>query len=1495
MSEFEALKSSTSSSVSEISTLKARISSLESSNRDTLSLLESKSSAYDQLVVELSAQHQKIVELRREVSGLEQSVQSTEAASSSAKFREQSLQQEIEHLKRNNDWLDGEIKTKSEEHSKYRKEKGSRIAELQRQNDEMISKTEALTRTENNLRTRLEEVEQVADNSMAKVQQLEEETASKEEAFRIELDAANRLAELMSNSVETERRRHQDLSQELEAAREDAAEQIGRINSEIETEHQDREAAEQRVADLEVQVESLEADLETLRKQGSAPGSPHPGINGHAFGTPVRLGLPASIFSPNSSRVKGGLNFTQLYSEFNKVTAELETEKRRNEKITSTLDDMIQDMETRQPEVEELRADHGRLEADIVEMSALVDSIGKERDQALKEARKNASELDAMVKEGELLRQQLRDLSSQIKVLLMEVHLGEVSVEERIKLEQLAQSMPDEDPVDGRTDTDKYISEHLTTFRDVAGLQEQNRKLLKLTRELGDRMEGEEAQRNQSQTAQDKEELGDLRQKLERCKDEMKSLVTQSQSYIRERDMFRRMLSHRGSLPPGSDLASMFGESVNGGELPSTPQNNSMVNNMEQSPSSKDMADYAKLLKDMQNHFDAYRHEAATDRSTLKEQVDSLSKTNGELRSEVMRGNSQVTLAHQRYEMLQANYMMLKNENGELQKRAAFLSDTAARQDLRTQQVAEDLVEAKGLLESIRNETANLKAEKHFRATVEKRLVEDNEALLNERSRQSSLTTNLQSLLNERELSDTEMRRRLQGQIESLEKELQATNRQLSEQVEDSKRATLRRELDHQQSQSRIDDLISSLGSVREELIAAKTTRDHLQTRVDEMTIELRSAEERAQALQSTSKSQAATKDGAEAQTEHTSSDDSGLSNEQELALQVSDLKRDLELAKRELQNVKGQVEQYKAISQASEEELQSLNETQDHYRQDTDRVIGEKDVKIQELEQRVTDISSELSTTNSQLSTLRTEQAGIERRLDEQKTAYEAELAQLKDQDDRHAAAAQFHQEDLKVQAEIAQQAQQNYENELVKHAEAAKTLQRVRSDLNNLKVEAVEFKTDADSARASLSQSEESWTESRERYEREIMDLKKGREELNAQNKRLHLQLDNVSNQISSLQKRGLPDENEDTTDNKLAPDMDNLQQVIKYLRREKEIVDVQWELSAQEARRLKQQLDHTQSQLDETRLKLNQQRRLEEDSERSLLNHNKLIETINELNLFRESSVTLRNEARQAQALLAEKSKEVDDLIKQVQPLQVEIQELKNERDTQEGEMRIVKEDRDRWEKRTQNILQKYERIDPAELEALKEQIETMRSERDEVISSKQPMQEQIDSIPEQIKQAEEAINEKLHEVRLRLTDQFKARSRDLTGKLKEKDGVLQAATKEKEVLEQQVKGLQQELEAAKVERDQALETAASNQQKNADYNARDGTEEGQVEEDGAVTPAEADMKRFQERLQAAEARCSEEATRSQVLQGEATAAQSKVAELERLIVSLILEQP
>jgi len=1441
-SELELLRSSTSGSIAESQTLRQRVETLETSNRDAFALVESKSTEKDCIATELSEQHGKVLVIRREISQLEERNQALQNAASSQKFKEQSLQQEIDLLKRNNEWHSNELQTRNQEHARFRKERNARIASLQRELDESTANVETLKRTETNLRQRLDEVQAKTAEAFERVASLQEEAARKEQAFKTELDSCKRLADLQAQNAATHKARLQDVQGQIDKMQEDAADEIGRLQAEVETERSDKEEAERKVAGLELALERLERQPGTPTRNG-----------GHGPTTPARIGSradsPAAL--PGSLRkTVNGMSFTQLYAQFTEAQQELEAERRRTDKLSETMDSLLSDLENKAPEIVEMKQEQLRLEAEVLEFSRLLDEANHARDGAVKEAQHWHSEARAAVHEGEVLRQQLRDLSAQIKILLVEIQsrdqgLADMSAEERLELERAARGEIDDDVLDHMTDTDRLISERLVIYRDVSELQEQNQKLLRLGREIGQQLEGQEAQEKQRQNAAFASENEDLRQRLQRMQDELQATATQIDSYAKERDMFRRMLKHRGQIAPDVDLQSVFGQSVG---PPATPQRNSGTFEPP-TPRSKDVEDLNKLIKEQQTFFDQYRTESATDRKQLKDQVDTLSREKSTLQADIARAQSQLTLASERFEMLQSNFSALRNENSELQKRSQQMAENAAKQDLRTQQVAEELVEARSMTESLRNENANSKAEKELWRRIESRLTEDNKSLMDERSRLNKLVTDLQNLQNERELADSDSRRRLQTKTEALESELAETKRKLEQEVEFGRKATLRREYEESQSRTRIDELVKSLGTIREELVAAKTTRDQVQARVEEMKVELRSAEEKA-ALPTS-----------RAQPEQETNGDLEVS-EQRPALEV--LHRDLEIARNALEAAKQQVEQYRSIAQTTEEELASFNETSEQYKEDTDRLITEKDARAKELEQRVEDISTELTTTNNELSELRTKHDDSSRALDQQKSSFESEVARLRDDAERHAEEKKLYQEDLKAQAEIAQQAQQSYEDELVKHAEAAKGLQTVRKDYNELRTEVAGIRAEAEAARVSLDRGEESWTEQRERFERELEEVKRRREDVDKQNKLLHEQMDTFSAELAALrQGRAAP-----VADHEAAG---NLQEVIKYLRREKDIVDAQYEFSIHEAKRLQQQLDYANSQLEETGAKLAEERRLAADHKASEGSTNKLMQTLNELNLFRESSTTLRNEARQAREKLEEKSKEVERLMSEMEPLKGRIGELEGELESKDGELKLVQDDRDHWRERTQNIISKYDRVDPAELEEMKQQLQTLNAEREK-------LRGQVDGFEATVAEAKSEAERPYIDRLQKFRDQAKDQNRKQNDKIR-------VLGEEKEKLASELDMLKVEVEQVKTALED-LKTALHEAQAKAQQVGDDEDEEGEVREDEEHATLRA-------RIAEAETNASEHVSRAETLNGQVQTLQARVEELEGQVTSLQLQ--
>ena len=215
---------------------------------------------------------------------------------------------------------------------------------------------------------------------------------------------------------------------------------------------------------------------------------------------------------------------------------------------------------------------------------------------------------------------------------------------------------------------------------------------------------------------------------------------------------------------------------------------------------------------------------------------------------------------------------------------------------------------------------------------------------MNERARLNNLLSNLQTMQNERERQENESRRRALKETERLEGEVQSLKSKLNEESEETRRLASLRELESRELQERIDKANVELASAREQLVAATTARDQLQARVEEQAILLKSSEEK---LAVFSKPGTSTND---------------VNREQQLEVEIAELKKALELTKTELRDAKEYAEKMKDISATAEEVLQDMNTAHDKFKETMDQQLADNEV----TPSNTTQLSDRLSSANS-------------------------------------------------------------------------------------------------------------------------------------------------------------------------------------------------------------------------------------------------------------------------------------------------------------------------------------------------------------------------------------------------------------------------------------------------------------------------------------------------------------------------------------------------
>ncbi|EAT86425.2 hypothetical protein SNOG_06594 [Parastagonospora nodorum SN15] len=1375
------IQTSTATSSSQVDVLESRIRTLESQNRDTLATYETKATAYDRLAKELSEQHQKYVDLRKSLSALEEKNQSLESAANNVKFRETNLHQEIELLRKNTDWYETELKTRSSDNTKFRKEKNAQVAELQRANADAAETIDSLQRTETLLRKHFDELKAKAEEDRTRIQQLEDDAANNEANFRSELENVNRLAAMHKKTADMAKKRLEEIQADLSRLEESAAEEVGQLQAEVEIERNRATEAEASVANLESLVENLEREANQFKHSVHAPATPRRPTNG-AYGTPGRAGSPA-VFSPGGSQLKGLTN-TKILAENATLKEQLRDARDDNEQKTAMIRSMVDEMERLDPAVDELRRTNETLTTQITDMASDLEAAVAEKDAARKEERKARGDLEGTRRECSQLQIHVQDLTVQLRSLMWRQQAAEQGLatltadQQQFVLNSENNELPETERY-GETATDNIISQHLVLYKNISDLQKQNAELLRMIREVAQQHEGTEARSQEAQVKKDQEELITLRTRVVEFEDQLKSLQIRTQSYKKERDMYRQVATSRNLPLPESDGASAFGQSFNS-QAPMTPLRGlggSLFN--DQTPRAGDVNGVEKT------QVDTLKEESATDRATLKSQVETLSKDNNQLQSEKIRLDSQIRREQDHYARLESTVKMLESEKNTLQERYYSIQTTLAKQDDKVVRAEQEAVDAVARMESLEHELVNLKASQSMWQTIEARLTERNQELMDERDRLSKMVTDVQSLRNEQELANAENRRRLQDRVDALEGELQIAQRKLEDEVAEHKKASLQRDYERSEAQKRIEDLMKARNEADVRCAAADAARQQLEQRTNELRTQLQAAEDRVQALQPIPTPRAAAAQDTEEST-----------REEELVAQVADLQRKLDRKQEDLDAATAQIEGFQNIAQEAEEALQNAIETRDDLQTELDRVQEEKDAIIADLQRRVDDISSEFTTTNSELTELRGRHEQETMRLSQEKEALDAEIINLKNDVNDYKAEAERQTQYVKSQAEIATRARQDYEHELAKHGDTMNSLRTLREEYNSIKSEVSQFKTQAEAARTALEQNEENWKSTQVRYENQLIEAKRNYDDLKQHNKTLLEQFDNYKAQINDLKSNRAAATGDSAGE---AAGSNKIDEITTFLKQEKDILEAQLSVKDSEAKRLNSELTHVQSQLDQTREKLH----AEQSRARGSLggtNLQALQNQIEQLNVFRESNTTLRNDAARLEAKLAEKNKEFETLHGELEPLKARVEELEGELELTSGYLEQEKKQRDYWEKRFDKFVNKSEHIDPKEMDDLKKTVEEIKAERDQYAEQISGLNEHATGLQEKIKTLEGGV-----EAAVKAANE--AQKEELRGKFNKRH---------KQLMEAAMETKKSEIDALTVERDQLQTTLTTVQQ-------------------------------------------------------------------------------
>ncbi|KAM8929908.1 nucleoprotein TPR isoform 2-T2 [Pelodytes ibericus] len=1267
---------------------------VEAEKRDLVRTNERKAQEFEHINDDLKRLNDKLKEATGTKLELQLKLDELQSSEVSVKYREKRLEQEKELLQSQNTWLNKELRSKTEELLAVHKERGNEILELK---GSLENKKDEVTRLEEqtkSLKASNEHLQKQAEELLLKLKETKEQQASVEEKFHNELNSNVKLCNLYKSAAEDAESKSTELTramEELQKILKEAGDANKCLQDELTKKEVDRCQVEK---ELEEKIHSLEKELENANDLLSAT------KRKGAMLSEEELTLMSPTAAAVAKVVKPGMKLTELYNAYVESQDQLLLKKQENIRVNKYLDEIVKEVEAKAPILKRQREEYERMQKTVTSLSSKLEQAMKEIQRMQDDTDKANKQASLLERENQRLELQVKDLSQQIRILLIEQEESRGNHVQR----------DDDDDVSSAniSSSSEVITRHLVTYKNIEELQQQNQKLLVALRELGEAKEREEQETSSSKISEIEKELEKALVEVQQLRESRIHQMHLVDSIVRQRDMYRIILSQTTgvSLPAQGETFTLTPKKSPGiSPITSTPAPAPSVSE------STEAAEAKAALKQLQEVFVNYRKEKAENDRILNEQHEKLQEQVTELRSQNTKISTQLEFASKRYEMLQDNVESYRREITSLQEKNQKLSATTQKQEQIINTMTQDLraVNEKLAVAEVRAE--NLKREKELFKMAEARLSQERESLIAEQRGQNLLLTNLQTIQVTLDRSDTEIRQRFTNHIEKLEQELAQVKKKLEHEVEQKHFLSKNQDVQILELRRQCDSEVNLHNNTKELLKNSNKEISVLKQQLNYFEVQLAS------------------------RSNQQTADKGGTDNEdiEEIKTQLRQSEEQVNDLKERLKTANSNVEQYRSVVLGLEESLNKEKQVTEEacktiearmkesseYQAQLERKMLESENEKQELQNEkhkaVENLEQQLAQLRQSLSTL---QGEVQQALQRATTAANNE---------------QTARQDCQEQVRIAAEAQNKYERELMLHAADVEALQAAKKQLSNTSTTRQKLEDTAQKAESQLLEFKASWEE-RERGLKEETSKNQSRcEALEKQNRLLHDQIENLSKKmVTSVQEASL-----NVSFSEEGKSQEQVLEILRFVRREREIAETRFEVAQVECLRYRQRIEHMERELTEMQDSLNAERQKVQVTAKTMAQHDELMKKTETMNVLIESNKQLREDKEKLDQELQQLQAKIRKLETNILPLQESNAELSEKSGMLQAEKRLLEEDVKRWRARTQHLLNQQKDTDVEEYKKLV-------SERDVNIKRIQQLTEETGKLKTEVARTNAALN-------------------------------------------------------------------------------------------------------------------------------------------------------
>ncbi|XP_068655473.1 nuclear-pore anchor-like isoform X2 [Aristolochia californica] len=1378
----------------ELERLSVEVSELQKSKRQLLELLEQKDLEIGEKNSLIKTYLDKIVTLSEEITSKEAKLRDIEAESARCHAARARLCQEKELTERHNVWLNDELAVKvnslielRKSHTEFETDMSAKLADVERQFNECSSSL-------NWYKERVCELE----NKLASVQEelcLTKDTAViYEERFSAEVATVSKLADLYKESAEEWSKKAGDLEGVIKALETHLSQVENDYREKLEKEVSMRKDLEKEALDLKAKLEKCEAEIENSRKANEMSLFPISSFESVSTTVGRRVGgnetddkseeenclllvpqVPAGISGTAlaASLLRDGWSLAKMYEKYQEAADALRHERWALKHSEDVLKRVVHEIEEKAEIILDERAEHERM----VEAYKLMD-------QKLQQSRSEHAKLESTIWElkadlrrheldYDIAQKEIADLQKQVTVLLKEcrdiqIRCGGTSV---VGAEGCLIS--DALEIHGDSEMEKIISERLLTFKDINGLVEQNVQLRSLVRSLSDHRDQRDTELREKFEDELRKHNDEARQKVAAVLQKSEEQGHMMEALHSSVAMYKRLYEE--------ELKKHSANSLSGVALPD---------------GKKDLM----LLFEGAHEVTKKAHEQAVERArNLEEELAKLRNEAISLRLGRDKLIMEANFAREQLERFMKESDHQRKETNGIRARNVEFSQLIVDYQKKLRDSADSRLASEELSRKLSMEMSVLIHEKDILATSEQRALDEVRNLTERVHRlQASLDT-IQSAADVREEARAMERRKQEEYVKQIEREWAEAKKELQEERDRVRTLTHDKEQTLKDAMRQVEQLGKELADALCAVAAAEARAAAAEARYSNFEASIKSSERKVLPV-----SFCPPPPNLKIVDVNGRSDLSMYCTNEVIA-DLQKAKEELEMMKKEAQANKDHMLQYKEVAQVNEVALKQIKSAHENFKAEADRLKSSLEAEVVCLNKRVTELERDVVSKIAEASSTITEK-------EENLSSALSEINHLKEETSKKISQLMELEmqisslrEELEREHQRWRTAQDNYERQVILQSETIQELAKTSQALAALQGENSELRKLADARKKENDVLKATWETEKALLEKLKCEVEKKYEEVDKQNKILHSRLEALHTKLAEKERMsaGVSSASSDLD----VQGGDELQTVICYLRRSKEIAETEVSLLKQEKLRLQSHLESALKAADTAQALLHAER---SNSQKTLFTDEEfksLKLQVNELNLLRESNIQLREENKH-NFEECQKLREISQTVKaEADHLNSMLMEKETELDASRKEAEMLNLDRSNLENRISELLERTKGIDVEDYDRLKEDYQNMQLKLGEQQAEVEESKKLINQKEEMVVKLEEGLassQSRLLEIEKRLNDTLQAEAvlkaevekhKRITSNIKKKADIL---AKEKEEVNKEKQTLLKQLE-------------------------------------------------------------------------------------------------